>query len=82
MTRKWFPVGLSFSISLLLFYLFYVRFWKWRDCLEQAASSCRTPDGDILIFGGVFWIIPAIFFLIMYAIIFFIPVSTKYRSDR
>jgi hypothetical protein len=36
-------------------WLFYVRYWKWRDCIAEAQSSCVTPDGDNLIPGGMFW---------------------------
>jgi hypothetical protein len=36
-------------------WLFYARYWKWRDCIDAALSSCRTPDGDNLTTGGMFW---------------------------
>ena len=49
-----------FSAGTLLFgWLFYTRFWKWRDCIAEAASSCVTPDGDNVIGAGALWIIPA-----------------------
>ena len=38
-------------------WLFYVRYWKWRECIEAAMSSCITPDGDNLIGGGRFWLL-------------------------
>ena len=56
-------------ISFFFFYVFYVRYWKWRDCIEAAASSCITPEGDILIGGGTFWIVPAVVFLLLFAVI-------------
>ena len=56
--------------SSFFFYLFYVRYWKWRDCIEAAASSCITPEGDILIGGGAFWIVPAVVFFLLFAVIF------------
>jgi hypothetical protein len=77
MTERWFCAGLSFSISLFFFYLFYIRFWKWRDCIQQAASSCLTPDGDNLTQGGAVWIVPAILFLGIAALIFLIPMIRK-----
>lgn len=45
--------------AALFGWLFYVRFWKWRDCIEEAASSCVTPDGDNLIGAGALWAVPA-----------------------
>ncbi|MEO8684513.1 MAG: hypothetical protein ABI414_06690 [Devosia sp.] len=42
------------------FWLFLIRYWFYRDCIEAAASSCITPDGVNLIEGGAFWIVPAI----------------------
>jgi hypothetical protein len=36
-------------------WLFYVRYWKWRDCIQEALSSCVTPDGDNLIAAGMLW---------------------------
>jgi hypothetical protein len=44
-------------------WLFYVRYWKWRDCIAAALSSCVTPEGDNLISGGMIWGLPALLFL-------------------
>jgi hypothetical protein len=35
--------------------MFYERYWKWRDCIHEAVSSCITPDGQNLIAGGMVW---------------------------
>ncbi|AUW40550.1 hypothetical protein CUJ84_Chr000128 [Rhizobium leguminosarum] len=49
------------SVSILAFlsiffgWLFYERYWKFRDCISQALSSCLTPDGDNLTQGGSLW---------------------------
>jgi hypothetical protein len=45
-------------------WLFYVRYWKWRDCIAEARSSCITPDGDNLIAGGMLWGLVALGWLI------------------
>jgi hypothetical protein len=34
---------------------FYTRFWLYRDCIAEAASSCVNPDGTNLIAGGALW---------------------------
>lgn len=51
-------------LSAFFGWAFYVRYWKWRECIEQAASSCITPEGDSLIEGGSFWLIPSVLFAV------------------
>lgn len=55
------------SFAGLFAWLFYIRYWSYRDCIEAAKSSCVTPSGDNLIGGGVFWIVPAIIFTLFAA---------------
>lgn len=50
------------SFAALFAWLFYVRYWKFRDCIDAAKSSCITSAGDNLIGGGMFWAVPAILF--------------------
>jgi hypothetical protein len=60
-------VGVTYlSLSGLFAWIFYIRYWKWRECIEQALSSCITPDGANLIGGGRFWIIPAVLFAVAF----------------
>jgi hypothetical protein len=47
--------GVYLALSGLFGWLFYVRYWKWRDCIHEALSSCVTPDGESLIAGGMLW---------------------------
>ncbi|NKL62056.1 hypothetical protein ELH21_00615 [Rhizobium leguminosarum] len=42
-------------LSIFFGWLFYERYWKVRDCISQALSSCLTPDGDNLTQGGSLW---------------------------
>ncbi|MEG3859487.1 hypothetical protein [Microcoleus sp. herbarium12] len=65
--------------SSFFFYLFYVRYWKWRDCIEAANSSCTTPDGDVLIGGGAFWIVPAVVFFLPFAVLLCFNLLRKRR---
>lgn len=45
-----------FSLAALFFaWLWYERYWKWRDCINAAESSCVLPDGDNLTGGGMAW---------------------------
>ena len=30
------------ALSAIFGWLFYVRYWKWRDCIREALSSCVT----------------------------------------
>lgn len=52
------------ALGIFFAYAFYIRFWKWRACIELAQSSCVTPEGDNVISAGKFWAVPAVFFLI------------------
>ena len=36
-------------------WLFYARYWAWRDCIRASTSGCVTPDGDNLTSGGMIW---------------------------
>ena len=49
-------------------WLFHERYWRWRDCIEAAKSSCITPDGGNLTAGGAFWSVFAIGFLVAGAV--------------
>jgi len=62
---KWIRFAVLASFSALFFWLFYVRYWNFRDCIEAAKSSCITPQGDNLIPAGAFWILPALLFLVL-----------------
>ena len=53
------------GLSGLFAWVFYVRYWKWRDCIAEALSSCVTPEGENLIEGGAFWAVPALVFGVM-----------------
>jgi hypothetical protein len=45
-----------FSLAALLFaWLYYERYWKWRDCIAVAESSCVLDNGDNLTGGGFVW---------------------------
>jgi len=59
---KWIRFAVLLSFSGLFFWLFYIRYWKHRDCIAAAKSSCITPEGENLIYAGAFWILPAIVF--------------------
>ncbi len=48
---------------------FYWRYWRYRDCIAQALSSCyATDEGEYAnnaTIGGVIWAIPAVFFALL-----------------
>lgn len=52
-------------LSIVFGWLFYERYWKFRDCISQALSSCLTPDGDNLTQGASLWAgLAGLFFLL------------------
>ena len=59
---KWIRFAVLGSFAFLFFWLFYIRYWKYRDCIAASQSSCVTPAGDNLIPAGAFWILPAMIF--------------------
>ena len=58
---------LHLALAGFFAWAFYVRYWRWRECIDEASSSCVTPDGDNLTAGGAFWLLPACIFLILSA---------------
>lgn len=44
-------------------YVFYTRYWIWRDCIAASQSSCVTPDGSNVTDGGMVWGVIALAFL-------------------
>ena len=49
------------SVGLAIFFAcaFYFNYWRWRECIEQALSSCVTPEGNFTT-GGMFWGYPCL----------------------
>lgn len=56
--------GVHLALAGLFVWLFYERYWRWRECIDEALSSCVAPDGDNLTAGGLFWSLPATIFLL------------------
>ena len=59
-------VALWSALSALFFYLFYIRYYAWRDCFNEA-GRCYDPDGsgEVYTTGGVFWFMPACVFMLL-----------------
>jgi hypothetical protein len=55
MGRRLLSVVSCLSAAFVCAYAFYTRFWVYRDCIAEAASSCVNPDGTNLIAGGALW---------------------------
>lgn len=69
--RMIFP-GLFALLTLFFAWLWYERYWKWRDCIEAAESSCVLPDGDSLTGGGMAWGLFAVLFALAGVVSFFL----------
>lgn len=53
-----------FALAAALFgFVFYTRYWVWRDCIAASESSCVTPDGSNVTGGGMVWGVIALGFL-------------------
>lgn len=56
--------AIVFALAAGLFgYVFYMRYWIWRDCIAASQSSCATPDGSNVTDGGIVWGVIALGFL-------------------
>jgi len=54
-----------FLVSASFFaFAFYDRYWKWRGCIAQAASSCALPGAWNATAGGAVWGPVALVFLV------------------
>ncbi len=62
---KWIRFAVLMAFAGLFGWLFYVRYFRHRDCIAAAKSSCVTPEGGNLVSGGAFWIVPAILFVLL-----------------
>jgi hypothetical protein len=48
--------AIAFALAAGFFsYVFYTRYWIWRDCIAASQSSCLTPDGSNVTDGGMVW---------------------------
>ncbi|MEB2843031.1 hypothetical protein GAO09_27185 [Rhizobiales bacterium RZME27] len=68
--RRSFAGLLLLAIGLAFGWLFFDRYWLWRDCIAASQSSCMTPDGANLTSGGAIWSVFSIAFLMASAIVF------------
>ncbi len=56
---------LCFLLAALFGFLFYQRYWKYAECIQQAISGCVSEQGLSLSSGGMVWIIPCIVFVVL-----------------
>jgi hypothetical protein len=54
-----------FGIAGFFAYAFYDRFWRWRHEISEVSTSFTTPDGANVTSSGMFWILPAVVFLVL-----------------
>ncbi len=59
-TRHRVVACLSLVLAVGFAWLFNERYWRWRDCIAQAESSCIAPDGSNLTAGGMFSAVPCL----------------------
>lgn len=53
--RRMIWMALWLALAAVSLFFFVTRYWLHRACIEAAASSCITPEGDNLTSGGMFW---------------------------
>ncbi|NKJ76278.1 hypothetical protein ELI54_00680 [Rhizobium ruizarguesonis] len=77
---RYVSVSILAFLSIFFGLLFYERYWKFRDCISQALSSCLTPDGDNLTQGGSLWAGLAGLFLLLAVISAWRAFRTRYAG--
>lgn len=65
--QRWIASLLCLLGAAFFAWVFHLRYWKHRRCIEAALSSCPTPEGDNLTQGGMVWAVPALLLLLLAA---------------
>lgn len=68
--RRLFAGFFLLATGLVFGWLFFDRYWFWRDCIAASQSSCVTPDGANLTAGGSIWGVFSVVFLMASVIAF------------
>ena len=70
------------ALGLAVFFAvaFYVRYWKWRECIAVVASSCTEPGAGNATDGGRIWGVFAVAFL-AWGILLAVRLRAKLRND-
>lgn len=58
--KTYMPLIIFSIVAGFFWWLFYERYYKYKECIETAASSCLTTQGDNLTSGGMIWAVPAL----------------------
>lgn len=53
----------AFCLAVFFAYAFYVRYWKWRECIAVVESSCTEPGAGNATDGGRIWAVVSVAFL-------------------
>ncbi|MBD8891268.1 hypothetical protein [Roseibium litorale] len=59
------PALIRTSLAVVCAYLFVTRYWLNRDCIAEAASSCRLDDGSNVTSGAMLWGLLALIFAVL-----------------
>lgn len=72
-------VALWCTLSAWFFYVFYIRYFAWRNCFNEL-GRCYNPDGseEVYTTSGFVWVIPAMLFgLLGIASVLFLAFSRR-----
>ena len=72
----------STLLGLFFAYAFYIRYWRWRDCIAAAESSCTEPGAWNATTGGALWSVPALFFFAAALVLCAVRVWSRRRSSK
>lgn len=69
----------AFSLAVIFAVAFYLRYWKWRECIAVVESSCTEPGAGNATDGGRIWAVFAVAFL-AWGILLAIRLRAKLRN--
>lgn len=77
----WGVLVVYFALAAFFLYLFYIRFFRWRDHFNELGRA-YDPDGTGQVYttSGMVWIIPAAVFLLL-AVRRFMPLLRRSASE-
>ena len=71
----------GFGLAAFFAYAFYVRYWKWRECIAVVETSCTEPGAGNATDGGRIWSVFAVGFFI-WALVWAVRLTAMLKRQR
>ncbi len=65
-TKNKFIVAFSFfALTLVFSYIYYIRYFRFRDCIDATLANCTVEGVEIAASSGSIWAVPPVIFAMM-----------------